>query len=145
MNGDNVNLLPTAYRPATKREKAIAYAVKQKVEAAVRAQIEADSQASKRREAMRKVYRRIFPGDPAPVDFATVREIIDSVAGSALNGWRKLSSMDHVAMAAAGTREDFDEFEFLINRTVYTLSAIRDTIAQAKNFSETAKQKGMKP
>lgn len=137
--------VPVIFKPATKKEKAIAYAVRQKVEAAVRASMDAESQASKRRELLRKVYRRIFPTEAKPVDFNAVRSVIEELASAILNGWRTLATLDHVAMADAGTREDFEEFEFLINRCAYRLTGIKDIVSQAKNFAETAKQKGMKP
>ena len=60
--------------------------------------------------------RRIVYVERRQKDFGAVRNHVERAAAATFVSWRGISQIDHIALAEAGTREDFDDLEFLINR-----------------------------
>ena len=46
-----------------------------------------------------------------------------------------MATIDLVALSSAGVRSDLDDLEFLVNRSLGELSAIKNIIALAKHLS----------
>lgn len=112
----------------------VAAEVRARVEAAMEREREADEARISRRDRLRTAYRKHIPDNGMEVDFEAVRELIEEVAGTTLSAWKRLSELDHIGLAEAGTREDFNELEFLINRGLCELNGIKNIITLARRL-----------
>lgn len=83
---------------------------------------------------LREVYRRHVQGPGAAVDMAEVRASVEQVAHATLRGWRLFAALDHIALADAGSREDFEELEFLVNRGLCELNGIKNIVMLARRL-----------
>lgn len=88
-----------------------------------------------RRARLREVYRRHVGGAGTPVDMARVHAAVRRVAAATLAGWRDLSGLDFVCLAEAGSREEFEELEFLVNRGLFELAGIKNIVALARHLA----------
>lgn len=112
----------------------VAAEVRVRVEAAMEQAKATEEALVKRRDHLRDVYRKHIQDNGMVVDFAEVREIIEEVAGVSLSAWMQLSKLDHIALAEAGTRDDFIELEFLVNRGLSELNGIKNIISLARRL-----------
>ena len=90
-----------------------------------------------RRERLREVCRRLAGRERTgnPVELAAVQARLDRVAEATLDGWRAVVSLDPLALAEAGTREDLDELEFLVSRCLCELGGIRNVVVLARHLA----------
>lgn len=88
-----------------------------------------------RRERLREAYRRHMRGTGAPADMACVRAAVARIAEATLDGWRALSALDFAQLAEAGSREEFEELEFLVNRGLFELNGIKNVVALARHLA----------
>ena len=88
-----------------------------------------------RRARLREVYRRHMDGGGAPADMARVRAAVGRIAAATLAGWRELSALDFAQLAETGSREDFEELEFLVNRGLFELTGIKNIVALARHLA----------
>ena len=57
------------------------------------------------------------------------------MASSALAAWKGLFALDMVALADAGSREDFDDLEFLVTRALGELNGVKNLLALARRLA----------
>lgn len=112
----------------------VAAEVRVRVEAAMEQARATEEALVKRRDHLRDVYRKHIQDNGMAVDFAEVCEIVEEVAGVSLSAWMRLSKLDHIALAEAGTRDDFIELEFLVNRGLSELNGIKNIISLARRL-----------
>ena len=58
-----------------------------------------------------------------------------NVAAITLSAWRGLFALDMVALADAGSREDFDDLEFLVTRALGELNGVKNLLALARRLA----------
>jgi hypothetical protein len=69
------------------------------------------------------------------VDFDRVRKLVEGIAEATFAAWRGLSEIDHIALADAGTREEFDDLEFLVNRGLCELNGVKNVVTLARRLA----------
>ena len=57
------------------------------------------------------------------------------MAAITLSAWRGLFALDMVALADAGSREDFDDLEFLVTRALGELNGVKNLLALARRLA----------
>lgn len=94
-------------------------------------------QGERRRERLREACRRLAGRDRtgSPVELAAVQAHLDRVAEATLDGWRTVVSLDPLALAEAGTREDLEELEFLVSRCLCELGGIKSVVVLARHLA----------
>ena len=58
-----------------------------------------------------------------------------NVASVTFAAWRGLFALDMVALADAGSREDFDDMEFLVTRALGELNGVKNLLALARRLA----------
>ena len=64
-----------------------------------------------------------------------VRSSVERIAAATRHGWRLLASLDPLALADSGAREDFEELEFLVNRGLSELNGIKNVVTLARHLA----------
>ena len=103
---------PTARQMA----RMVAAEVRAQVEAAMHRERDKAAKAESYRDRLRGVYRRHSGEGTESVDFGAFRNLIENAAAATFAAWRGVAQLDHIALAEAGAKEDFGDFESLINR-----------------------------
>ena len=88
-----------------------------------------------RRDRLRAAYRLQHQQVGRKVNFDAVYALVGNVAAITLSAWRGLFALDMVALADAGSREDFDELEFLVTRSLGELTGIKNILSLAKRMA----------
>ena len=122
---------PTARQMA----RMVAAEVKAQVETAMQREREKAEKSASRRKRLRDVYRRHSGEGGKPVDFGEVRNLVENAAAATCAAWRGVAQLDHIALADAGTREDFDDLEFLINRGLGELNGLKNATTLARRLA----------
>ena len=113
----------------------VAAEVRAQVEAAMQREREKAKKAESRRDRLRGVYRRHVGTGGKPVDFGRVRNLVEGIAEATYAAWRGLAELDHIALAEAATREDFDDLEFLVNRGLCELNGVKNVVTLARRLA----------
>ena len=113
----------------------VAAEVKHLAEAALQRQQAKTERSEARRDRLRKVYWRQVEPTGQKVDLETIFAVVGRVASDTFYAWRRVAATDLVALSSAGVRNDLDDLEFLVNRSLGELSAIKNIIALAKHLS----------
>lgn len=122
---------PTARQMA----RMVAAEVKAQVETAMQREREKAEKSASCRDRLRGVYRRHSGEGTESVDFGAVRNLVERAAAATFAAWRGVAQLDHIAFAEAGTREDFDDLEFLINRGLGELNGLKNAIMLARRLA----------
>ena len=102
------------------------------VRARVESAMQREGERAARRKRLRDVYRRHSGEGAKDVDFGAVRNLVENAAAATFAAWRGVAQLDHIALAEAGTREDFDDLEFLINRGLGELNGLKNAVTLAR-------------
>ena len=124
-----------SFPTAEQLERMVAAEVKHLAEAALQRQQAKTERSEARRDRLRKVYWRQVEPTGQKVDLETIFAVVGRVASDTFYAWRRVAATDLVALSSAGVRNDLDDLEFLVNRSLGELSAIKNIIALAKHLS----------
>ena len=122
---------PTAKQMA----RMVAAEVRAQVETAMQRERDKAEKVESRRERLRDVYRRHTCAGRKTVDFDRVRKLVEGIAEATFAAWRGLAEIDHIALAEAGTREEFDDLEFLVNRGLCELNDVKNVVTLARRLA----------
>lgn len=120
---------------AEQLERMVAAEVRHLAEAALQREQTKTAKSEARRDRLRKVYWRHVEPTGQKVDLEAIFTVVGRVASDTLYAWRRVATIDLVALSSAGVRSDLDDLEFLVNRSLGELSAIKNIIALAKHLS----------
>ena len=95
----------------------------------------AEEKRESRRDRLRAAYRIQHKAVGRKVDRAAIFFLVGNVASVTFAAWRGLFALDMVALAEAGTREDFDDMEFLVTRALGELNGIKNLLALARRLA----------
>lgn len=122
---------PTAKQMA----RMVAAEVRAQVETAMQREREKAEKAESRHDRLRNVYRRHSGEGAKDVNFDTVRNLVENAAAATFAAWHGVAQLDHIALADAATKEDFDDLEFLINRGLGELNGLKNAITLARRLA----------
>ena len=88
-----------------------------------------------RRDRLRAAYRLQHQQVGRKVNLDAVYALVGNVAAITLSAWRGLFALDMVALADAGSREDFDDLEFIVTRALGELNGIKNLLALARRLA----------
>ena len=88
-----------------------------------------------RRDRLRAAYRLHHQQVGRKVSLDAVFALVGNVAAITLSAWRGLFALDMVALADAGSREDFDDLEFLVTRSLGELNGVKNLLALARRLA----------
>ena len=88
-----------------------------------------------RRDRLRAAYRLQHQQVGRKVNLDAVYALVGNVAAITLSAWRGLFALDMVALADAGSREDFDDLEFLVTRALGELNGVKNLLALARRLA----------
>lgn len=120
---------PTARQMA----RMVAAEVRAQVEAAMQREREKAAKDKCRRDRLRGVYRRHSGEGAEAVDFGAVRNLVERAAAATFAALRGVAQLDHIALAEAETREDFDDLEFL--RGLGELNGLKNAVTLARRLA----------
>ena len=113
----------------------VAAEVKHLAEAEYARQRGIEERQESRRDRLRAAYRLQHREVGRKVNLDAVYALVGNVAAITLSAWRGLFALDMVALADAGTREDFDDLEFLVTRALGELNGVKNLIALARRMA----------
>ena len=116
-------------------KRMVAAEVKRIAEAECERERGAEEKRESRRDRLRAAYRIQHKAVGRKVDRAAIFFLVGNVASVTFAAWRGLFALDMVALAEAGTREDFDDLEFIVTRALGELSGIKNLLALARRIS----------
>ena len=88
-----------------------------------------------RRDRLRAAYRLQHRPVGRRVSLDAVFALVGNVAAITLSAWRGLFALDMVALADAGSREDFDDLEFLVTRALGELNGVKNLLSLARRLA----------
>ena len=88
-----------------------------------------------RRDRLRAAYRLQHQQVGRKVNLDAVYALVGNVAAITLSAWRGLFALDMVALADAGSREDFDDLEFLVTRALGELNGVKNVVTLARRLA----------
>ena len=94
----------------------------------------AEEKRESRRDRLRAAYRLQHKPVGRPVNLDAIFSLVGNVASVTFAAWRGLFALDMVALADAGSREDFDDMEFLVTRALGELNGIKNLLALARRL-----------
>ena len=116
-------------------KRMVAAEVKRIAEAECERERGAEEKRESRRDRLRAAYRIQHKAVGRKVDRAAIFFLVGNVASVMFAAWRGLFALDMVALAEAGTREDFDDLEFMVTRALGELNGIKNLLALARRIS----------
>ena len=116
-------------------KRMVAAEVKRIAEAEGERERGAEEKRESRRDRLRAAYRIQHKAVGRKVDRAAIFFLVGNVASVTFAAWRGLFALDMVALAEAGTREDFDDLEFMVTRALGELNGIKNLLALARRIS----------
>ena len=96
------------------------------------AEYERERGAEEKRESRRDRLRAAYRIQHKPVGRKVNREAIFFLVGNVAS---VTFALDMVALAEAGTREDFDDLEFMVTRALGELNGIKNLLALARRIA----------
>ena len=115
-------------------KRMVAAEVKRIAEAECERERGAEEKRESRRDRLRAAYRIQHKAVGRKVDRAAIFFLVGNVASVTFAAWRGLFALDMVALAEAGTREDFDDLEFMVTRALGELNGIKNLLALARRI-----------
>ena len=115
-------------------KRMVAAEVKRIAEAECERERGAEEKRESRRDRLRAAYRIQHKAVGRKVDRAAIFFLVGNVASVTFAAWRGLFALDMVALAEAGTREDFDDLEFMVTRALGELNGIKNLLALARRL-----------
>ena len=116
-------------------KRMVAAEVKRIAEAECERERGAEEKRESRRDRLRAAYRIQHKAVGRKVDRAAIFFLVGNVASVTFAAWRGLFALDMVALAEAGTREDFDDLEFMVTRALGDLNGIKNLLALARRIA----------
>ena len=116
-------------------KRMVAAEVKRIAEAECERERGAEEKRESRRDRLRAAYRIQHKAVGRKVDRAAIFFLVGNVASVTFAAWRGLFALDMVALAEAGTREDFDDLEFMVTRALGELNGIKNLLALARRIA----------
>ena len=116
-------------------KRMVAAEVKHIAEAEYERERGAEEKRESRRDRLRAAYRIQHKPVGRKVDRAALFFLVGNVASVTFATWRGLFALDMVALAEAGTREDFDDLEFMVTRALGELNGIKNLLALARRIA----------
>ena len=116
-------------------KRMVAAEVKHIAEAEYERERGAEEKRESRRDRLRAAYRIQHKAVGRKVDRAAIFFLVGNVASVTFAAWRGLFALDMVALAEAGTREDFDDLEFMVTRALGELNGIKNLLALARRIA----------
>ena len=115
-------------------KRMVAAEVKRIAEAECERERGAEEKRESRRDRLRAAYRIQHKAVGRKVDRAAIFFLVGNIASVTFAAWRGLFALDMVALAEAGTREDFDDLEFMVTRALGELNGIKNLLALARRI-----------
>lgn len=94
-----------------------------------------EARRESRRDRLRTAYRLRHGLVGHKVNLDAVFAQVGNVAAVTLAAWRGLFALDMIALADSGSREDFDDLEFLVTRALGELNGIKNLLALARRLA----------
>ena len=116
-------------------KRMVAAEVKRIAEAECERERGAEEKRESRRDRLRAAYRIQHKAVGRKVDRAAIFFLVGNIASVTFAAWRGLFALDMVALAEAGTREDFDDLEFMVTRALGELNGIKNLLALARRLA----------
>ena len=116
-------------------ERMVAAEVKHLAESEYARERANEEKRESRRDRLRAAYRLQHQQVGRKVNLDAVYALVGNVAAITLSAWRGLFSLDMVALADAGSREDFDDLEFLVTRALGELNGVKNLLALARRLA----------
>ena len=116
-------------------KRMVAAEVKRIAEAECERERGAEEKRESRRDRLRAAYRIQHKPVGRKVNREAIFFLVGNVASVTFAAWRGLFALDMVALAEAGTREDFDDLEFMVTRALGELNGIKNLLALARRIS----------
>ena len=116
-------------------KRMVAAEVKRIAEAECERERGAEEKRESRRDRLRAAYRIQHKAVGRKVDRAAIFFLVGNIASVTFAAWRGLFALDMVALAEAGTREDFDDLEFMVTRALGELNGIKNLLALARRIA----------
>ena len=116
-------------------KRMVAAEVKRIAEAECERERGAEEKRESRRDRLRAAYRIQHKAVGRKVDRAAIFFLVGNIASVTFAAWRGLFALDMVALAEAGTREDFDDLEFMVTRALGELNGIKNLLSLARRIS----------
>ena len=132
----NKNWNPDQGFPTPEQVKRMVVAeVKHIAEAEYKRERGAEEKRESRRDRLRAAYRLQHKPGGRKVNLDAIFFLVGNIASVTFAAWRGLFALDMVALAEAGTREDFDDLEFLVTRALGELNGIKNLLSLARRIS----------
>ena len=109
--------------------------VKHIAEAEYKRERGAEEKRESRRDRLRTAYRLQHKPVGRKVNLDAIFFLVGNVASVTFAAWRGLFALDMVALAEAGTREDFDDLEFMVTRALGELNGIKNLLSLSRRIS----------
>ena len=116
-------------------KRMVAAEVKRIAEAECERERGAEEKLESRRDRLRAAYRIQHKAVGRKVNREAIFFLVGNVASVTFAAWRGLFALDMVALAEAGTREDFDDLEFMVTRALGELNGIKNLLALARRIA----------
>ena len=116
-------------------KRMVAAEVKRIAEAECERERGAEEKRESRRDRLRAAYRIQHKPVGRKVNREAIFFLVGNVASVTFAAWRGLFALDMVALAEAGTREDFDDLEFMVTRALGELNGIKNLLALARRIA----------
>ena len=132
----NKNWNPDQGFPTPEQVKRMVVAeVKRIAEAEYKRERGAEEKRESRRDRLRTAYRLQHKPVGRKVNLDAIFFLVGNIASVTFAAWRGLFALDMVALAEAGTREDFDDLEFMVTRALGELNGIKNLLSLARRIS----------
>ena len=109
--------------------------VKHIAEAEYKRERGAEEKRESRRDRLRTAYRLQHKPVGRKVNLDAIFFLVGNIASVTFAAWRGLFALDMVALAEAGTREDFDDLEFMVTRALGELNGIKNLLSLSRRIS----------
>ncbi len=132
----NKNWNPDQGFPTPEQVKRMVVAeVKHIAEAEYKRERGAEEKRESRRDRLRTAYRLQHKPVGRKVNLDAIFFLVGNIASVTFAAWRGLFALDMVALAEAGTRDDFDDLEFIVTRALGELNGIKNLLSLARRIS----------
>ncbi len=120
---------------AEQMERMVAAEVKHLAEVEYARERGIEEKRESRRDRLRAAYRLRHQEVGRKVNLDAIYALVGNVASITLSAWRGLFALDMVALADAGSREDFDDLEFIVTRSLGELNGVKNLLSLARRLA----------
>ena len=132
----STNWNPNRGFPTTEQvERMVVAEVRRLAECELARQRGIEERRENRRDRLRAAYRLQHRLVGPKVNMDAIYALVGNVAAIAFAAWKGLFALDMVALADAGSREDFDDLEFMVSRALGELNGVKNLLALARRIS----------